>query len=159
MIWLRRMRGALGMGMVWAFAWAMGGLLIGLLSNVTPFLPWHLFFDVFDAPLPAMAMPGFFFGATFSMVLSIAGRGRKFTELSLLRFTAWGALGGLLLSLPFMLIVEPHGSTAAYSPMILRILIGAPMTLFSAVSAFGSLMLARLGERRNDFAAHHEAAG
>jgi hypothetical protein len=49
--------------------------------------------------LPALAVPGFVGGACFSVVLGIAGRRRRFEDLSLSRFAAWGALGGLLLSL------------------------------------------------------------
>ncbi|MDH4348941.1 MAG: hypothetical protein OEW17_09055, partial [Gemmatimonadota bacterium] len=97
--WQRRIRGAVGMGLTWALAWALVGLLIGVTSNLLPGLPWDAFFEVFDAPLPALAIPGFVGGALFSMVLGIAGRRRRFAELSLPRFAAWGAVGGLLLSL------------------------------------------------------------
>ena len=97
--WLRRIRGAVGMGLAWAAGWALVGVLIGVTSRLLPGLPWDSFFEVFDAPLPALAMPGFFGGALFSVVLGIAGRRRRFDELSLLRFGAWGAVGGLLLSL------------------------------------------------------------
>ena len=60
--WLKRIRGAIGMGLTWAVGWALTGLAIGVASIALPFLPWHLFFDVFDAPLPALAVPGFFGG-------------------------------------------------------------------------------------------------
>src|SRR5688500_1288583 len=96
---LRRIRGALGMGVTWAAGWALAGVLIGVTSRLLPGLPWDSFFEVFDAPLPALAIPGFIGGALFSTVLGIAGRRRRFDELSLPRFAAWGALGGLLLSL------------------------------------------------------------
>ena len=72
--WLRRIRGAVGMGLVWAVGWALAGLLIGVASMLLPGLPWDSFFQVFDAPLPALAIPGFFAGAFFSVVLGIAGR-------------------------------------------------------------------------------------
>src|SRR5262245_33226606 len=87
------------MGLTWAVGWALFGLLIGVTSKLLPGLPWHYFFDVFDAPLPALAVPGFVGGALYSVVLGIAGRNRRFNELSLPRVTAWGAIGGLLLSL------------------------------------------------------------
>src|SRR5262245_48105918 len=93
--WLRRIPGAIGMGLSWAAGWGITGLLIGAASM---FLP-DLQFEIFDAPLPALAVPGFFAGALFSIVLGIAGRRRRFEELSLPRFAAWGALGGVLLSL------------------------------------------------------------
>jgi len=97
--WQRRIRGAIGMGLTWAAGWALAGLLIGVTSTLLPGLPWDAFFEVFDAPLPALAIPGFCGGVLFSMVLGIAGRRRRFEELSLPRFAAWGAMGGVLLSL------------------------------------------------------------
>ncbi len=89
--WLRRIRGAVGMGLTWAVGWALFGVLIGIASLLLPGLPWDLFFEVFDAPLPALAVRGFVGGAFFSTVLGIAGRRRRFDELSLPRFAAWGA--------------------------------------------------------------------
>ena len=68
--WLKRARGALGMGLTWAVAWALFGLLIGVSSVLLPFLPWERFFDVFDAPLPALGVPGFVGGVIFSIVLA-----------------------------------------------------------------------------------------
>ena len=72
--WLRRLRGMVGMGVTWAVGWAIAGVLIGITSNLLPGLPWHYFFDVFDAPLPALAIPGFVGGVLYSIVLGIAGR-------------------------------------------------------------------------------------
>src|SRR5512139_1738757 len=97
--WLRRIRGAFGMGLTWAAGWALFGLLIGVTSVVLPDLPWDAFFAVFDAPLPALAVPGFVGGALFSVVLGIAARRRRFDQLSMPRFALWGAVGGVLLSL------------------------------------------------------------
>ena len=78
------------MGLTWGFGWAIAGVLIGVASILLPGLPWDAFFEVFDAPLPAFAIPGFFAGVFFSTVLAIAGRRRRFRELSLPRFAAWG---------------------------------------------------------------------
>jgi hypothetical protein len=64
--WLRRIRGAVGPGLIWAAGWALVGLLIGLTSMLVPGLPWDSLFAVFDAPLPALAVQGFFGGAIFS---------------------------------------------------------------------------------------------
>ena len=86
--WLRRIRGAIGMGLTWAAGWALVGLLIGVTSTLLPGLPWDAFFEVWDAPLPAFAVPGFFAGLFFSTVLGIAGRRHSFQQLSLPRFPA-----------------------------------------------------------------------
>lgn len=146
--WLRRIRGAVGMGLTWAAGWAVAGLLIGVASTLLPFLPWHYFFDVFDAPLPALAVPGFFGGMFFSLVLGIAGRGRRFRDLSLPRFAAWGAAGGLLLGLfPFALVAvglaSLHARTSAW-PLLAAVVV--PLTLLGAASASLTLLLARKAE-------------
>ena len=136
--WLRRIRGAVGMGLTWAVGWALVGVLIGLSWSLG--LPMGWFVEVFDAPLPALAIPGFFGGAVFSMVLGIAGRRHRFDELSLPRFGAWGAVGGLLLTVPIVTV-----STLSLIPAAVAIGIVA---LLSAGSATGSLMLARVAEDR-----------
>jgi hypothetical protein len=63
--WPGRIRGALGMGLTWAVAWALYGVLIGVASRVLPGLPWNSLFEIFDAPLPALAIPGFIGGVLF----------------------------------------------------------------------------------------------
>jgi hypothetical protein len=145
--WLRRIRGTVGMGLTWAVGWALFGLLIGVASILLPGLPWDVFFSVFDAPLPALAVPGFVGGALFSLVLGIAGRRRRFDELSLPRFAAWGALGGLLLSLvPAAMVIV--GLATLRPDLALwpsTAMIAVPLTLLGAASAAGSLLLARRG--------------
>ena len=147
--WLRRARGAIGMGLTWAFGWAVAGLLIGVASVLLPGLPWDGFFQVFDAPLPALAVPGFFAGVFFSVVLGIAGRRRRFRELSLPRFAAWGALGGLLLTaFPFALVAVGLASREGSHIGTWQILaaITGPFVLLSALSASVTLAVARAAE-------------
>lgn len=150
--WLRRLRGAVGMGLIWAAGWALVGVLIGVTSKVLPGLPfWDSFFDVFDAPLPALAIPGFVGGVLFAVVLGTAGRRRRFEELSLPRFAAWGAVGGLLLSLvPAALVAVGLASLERPDLGLWQItaVISAPLILLSAVSASVSLLLARRAESR-----------
>ena len=151
--WMRRLRGALGMGLTWAVLWAVCGVLIGVTSVLLPALPfWKPFFEVFDAPLPALAVPGFFGGALFSIVLGVAGRHRRFDELSLPRFTALGALGGLMLSLlPAAMVAVGLANMDAERGIglwQLTSMISGPLILLSANSASASLMLARKAERQ-----------
>lgn len=152
--WLRRIRGAVGMGLTWAVEWALFGILIGVASKLFPFLPWwDAFFKIFDAPLPAFAIPGFIGGIIFSVVLGVAGRRRRFHELSLPKFTAWGAVGGLLLSLvPAAMVFVGFAEINPGYPGVwqLTAFISTPLTLMSAASAAGSLKLAQMGERRED---------
>lgn len=150
--WLRRIRGAIGMGITWGVAWAITGIGIGVASLITPFLPWDVFFHYFDAPLPALAVPGFIGGLFYSVVLGVAGRHRRFEELSLPRTALWGALGGLLLALfpSFMVLVglaslgRPDASLA-----VLTAIFGVPFMVLGAASATGTLILARRSERQS----------
>jgi hypothetical protein len=148
--WLRRIRGAVGMGLTWAVGWPLGGVLIGMGSILLPGLPWEAFFEVFDAPLPALAGPGFLGGVIFSSILGIAGRHRRFDELSLARVAAWGALGGLLLGLlpSTMVLLGLATSTGKFSLGMIAAMLVVPTTLLAAVSASGSLALARMSEDR-----------
>lgn len=148
---LKRIRGALGMGVTWAVGWSLAGVSIGVTSLLLPGLPWAAFFEVFDAPLPALAVPGFFAGLFFSTVLGIAGRGRRFHELSLARFAAWGVLGGLLLTaFPFALVAVGMASREGSDIGTWQLLgaVTGPFVLLSALSAVITLILARIAKRR-----------
>ena len=149
--WLRRIRGAIGMGLTWAAGWAVAGVLIGVTSVLLPGLPWDSFFEVFDAPLPALAVPGFFGGAFFSIVLGIAARRRKFDELSVPRFALWGALGGVMLSLlPNAMVAVGLASFDKEGVDLWRstAVVAGPFIVLSAVSASVSLLLARRAKNR-----------
>jgi hypothetical protein len=149
--WLRRTRGAVGMGLTWAAGWAVAGILIGVSSVLLPALPWDAFFDVFDAPLPTLAIPGFVGGALFSVVLGIAARHRRFDELSLPRFAAWGAVGGLLLSFVPLALAGVDLLSGSDPSALVRatVVISGPFTILSALSATASLLLARRAQDRH----------
>ncbi len=136
--WLRRTRGAVGMGLTWAAAW---GLVVGMLIEL--FVDPHG--EIADIWPAVLGIPAFFGGVFFSLVLGVAARGRRFDELSLARFAAWGALAGLLVGvLPFVL-GSPERNTPAWR---LAVVIIVPITLLSAVSAAGSLAIARRAEKQ-----------
>ena len=133
---LRRLRGTIGMGLTWALGWAVTGLLIGVTSVLLPNLPWwEGFFRVFDAPLPALAIPGFVAGAAFSVVLGIAGREKRFDELSLPGMTALGSVGGLAFGVAIAAIGFPAGAIVFLATL-------------SAATAAATLLVARRGEQR-----------
>ena len=142
--WLGRIRGAIGMGLTWALGWAIAGVLIGVSSRLLPFLPWDRFFEVFDAPLPALAVPGFFAGVFLSLVLGVGARRRRFHELSVPLFAALGAAGGLLLSLfPVALVAGGLASLNEGSRLWTAIaVVSGPFVLLSAASAAATLILA-----------------
>ena len=134
--WLRRIRAAVVMGLIWAVGWAVvgGAVMEGIVD------PHGKIRDMWPQTL---AIPGFLCGAIFSVVLGIAASGRRFEELSLSRFGALGAVAGLLLG----------GLAAATGPASLPLwlraaVVLAPLTILSAASATASLAVARLAERR-----------
>ena len=132
--WLRRIRGTVGMGLTWAAGWALVGVLMELITGFLPGLDGALV-DVWVG----LAYPGFFGGAAFSVVLGIAAGSRRFDEMSLPRFARWGALGGLLVSVPIM-------TASGFTP--LSLVAASIVTLLCAGSAAGSLALARMAEER-----------
>jgi len=127
--WLRRIRGALGMGLAWAMAWFTAGMV--LLLIVGP--------EAADVPFPlGFGLLGFLAGATFSGVLGIVGGRRTFDQMSIPRFAGWGAGGGLLFAVIFVLAAGLGGSVL--------LVLGPVFALSSAASAAGSLALARKAE-------------
>jgi len=127
--WMRRIRGAFGMGLTWALAWFAAGM--ALLLVIGP--------DAADVPFPlGFGLLGFFAGATFSGVLGLVDGRRRFDQLSIPRFAGWGAVGGLLFSGIFVLVAGLGGNV---------LLVLAPVfALSSAACAAGSLALARKAE-------------
>ena len=142
MNWLRRIRGALGMGLTWAVVgFAIGGV-IEVIHNIWP-TPLGSAFDIWPMVL---AFPGFFGGVGFSVVLGIVGRNRRFSELSMPLFALSGAAGGVLVSLAPALLqaVGIAPPTAPVWEMFLWLL--GPSVVAGAGAASGTLALARMSE-------------
>jgi uncharacterized membrane protein YjfL (UPF0719 family) len=142
--WRRRVRGALGLALTWAVGGAFLGFAIEMVHNVWP-NPLGSLVDIWPA---ALGYPAFFGGLAFSAVLGIAARRRRFDELSLPKFAAWGAVGGLLVSLiPAAMVTVGLASLNVPVWQITAALAG-PLILGTAVAAAGSLALARMAEDR-----------
>ncbi len=130
--WLRRIRGAIGMGLTWAIAWFGAGLILLLVVG----------FGAADVPFPlGFGLLGFLAGVMFSGVLAIVEGRRRFDQMSLPRFAAWGGIGGLLLSGIFVLAAALGGEAL--------LVLGPVFALAGAGSAAGSLALARMAEDRD----------
>ncbi len=135
--WLRRIRAAVTMGLLWAVPWAIVAVLIGWVVDPDGSMDemWFLI----------GAYPGFLGGVLFSIVLAIAERRRNLSEISIRRFGAWGAVAGLAIGvLPFMLGTPSADIDVA---RLATVVIGS-FTVMSAASAAGSLALARRGQAR-----------
>ena len=123
--WLRRIRGAIGMGFTWAVAWSLAGL-----------VPRWLFGFNTDVPFPLVfGMLGFIAGVIFSGLLMLTEGRRGFDQLTLPRFAAWGAVGGVLLS-----AIWTRVASLGFADVLA---IAPTFAVACAVSASGSLALAR----------------
>ena len=146
--WLKRVRGAVGMGLTWAAAWSVAGPVIMIVGAVvTGDRLVSSLVDLFFT----FGMMGLVGGAAFSLVLGITEGRRRFDQMSLPRFAALGAVGGLLLS---MLVFAGSGQVELDDLMI----IGVILPLMGAGSAAGSLALARCADDRELLEAGEEAA-
>jgi FtsH-binding integral membrane protein len=138
--WIKRIRAAIGMGLTWAAAWFGAGMLLLLVVG----------FDAADVPFPLFfGLLGFLAGATFSGILGILGRRRRFDEMSLGRFAGLGALGGLIVSGIVSLAAGPGADFLT---------VGLVFALAGAISAAGTLVLARRAEQPKSLSFDAEAA-
>ena len=123
--WLRRIRGAIGMGLAWGAAWSGAGIVLAVVTRFKADAPFPLVFGVL----------GFAAGVIFSTFLALTEGRRRFDQMSLGRFAASGAFGGLLLSALFARAASlGWGDVLAIAPTF---------ALASAVCASGSLAVAR----------------
>ncbi len=137
--WLKRIRGALGMGLTWAAVWAGVGALIPLVSGLFSVGGFAVVLFGEFVMVATYGMLGFVGGAAFSVVLGITEGRRRFDEMSLPRFAGWGAVGGLLLSVLTVAMGIAMGGAITLGNWIFM----GTMPLLAAGSAAGSLALAR----------------
>lgn len=138
--WMRRLRGALGMGLTWGFTWFGAGMvmMLGLLLTTGS--------TGADVPYPiGFGVLGFIAGVTFSGVLGLAEGRRRFDQMSLPRFAGWGAIGGFLFSVAFVLAVSLSEGATFLSNLVV---LGPVLAGAGAACASGALALARRAEDR-----------
>ena len=127
--WLRRIRGAIGMGLAWGAAWAAAGFVLAVATRFQADAPFPLVFGVL----------GFFAGIMFSAFLVLTEGRRSFDQMSLPRFATWGAIGGLLLSAIFA-----RAASLAWGDVLV---VAPTFALASAACASASLAVARRAVR------------
>jgi hypothetical protein len=126
--WMKRIRAAIALGLTWGAAWFGAGMLLLLVVGL----------DAADVPFPLFfGLLGFLSGAAFSGLLGVLGRRRRFDEMSLPGFAAWGALGGLVVCGIVALTAGPGADL---------LVAGTVFALAGAISAAGTLVLARRAE-------------
>ncbi|HEX5970500.1 MAG TPA: hypothetical protein VFY85_01155 [Gemmatimonadaceae bacterium] len=137
---LRRVRGAIGMGLTWALAWGGAGVVMAVITGFTADVPFPLFF----------ALLGFIAGVIFSAVLALTAGRRSFDQMSLPRFATWGAVGGIVMSAFFA-----RAASLEWGDLLM---VGATFAIASALCATGSLALARRATRGELPDVRHDSA-
>ncbi len=94
-------------------------------------------------------------GVTFSGVVGLIEGRRRFDQMSLPRFAAWGAAGGFLLSVVFVSVVAAVEDPAFLGNLFV---LGPVFAAAGAGSAAGALALARRAEDQQLLEASHDVA-
>jgi hypothetical protein len=128
--WLRRIRGAIGMGLTWGAAWGGAGFVLAVVTRFRADAPFPLLFGVL----------GFIAGVIFSALLGLIEGGRSLDQMSLPRFAGWGTVGGLLLSALFA-----RAASLGWGDVLV---VAPTFAVACAVCASGSLAIARRAVRR-----------
>jgi hypothetical protein len=160
--WLKLIRGAVGMGLTWAGLWSAVGALVAVSTRPNlPGLPTRL--DWIFGFAAQFAVLGFVGGIGFSTVLGVIEGRRRFDQMSLARFAAWGALGGLA--------IWAARGTIGYSVMGFLNAVGVPalnwsyglsggiIVMLGAGCSAGSLLLARRVDDREFLESGERVAG
>ena len=137
--WLRRIRGAIGMGLTWAAGWAPVGAITGWGTALFLGFPLGVVTTNYAVTFAVLGLIG---GTVFSTVLSLTEGGRSFNQLSLPRFLAWGAIGGFLLGG----LAVTAGLLGAGLTTLGAVMVGAS-TVLGAGSAASTLAIARAAPR------------
>ncbi len=144
--WLKGIDGAVGMGLIWA----VGGGIVAPLSDVfdAVFLGGATGSILWDSLLGAFF--GFIGGGVFSVALAIAGRRRRFDEMSLPRFAALGALAPSLIIVALAARWWVIGGIGGFGVLFIPSTLGfaTVLALMGAGYAAGTLALARKAEDR-----------
>jgi hypothetical protein len=142
--WLRRIRGAFGLGLAWGLTGFLAGMAIELVHNIWP-NPLGSMVDIWPATL---GFPGFVGGVAFSAVLGLVSRKGRFDELSIPRFAIWGAAGGLIVSLVPATMASIGLATPNVPLWQITLGLAGPFVSGGAIAASGTLAIARLSDDR-----------
>jgi hypothetical protein len=140
--WLRRLRGALGIGTLWGVTGVVVGKVAGLLVSVFTGLPLPSTVISFGV---GVGLLGFGLGTAFAVVLTTLARERTADELTPARAAGWGALAGAGLALLVGVTAVPL-LVPGISALGLLALIGSATVTYGALTAglaAGTVALAR----------------
>jgi hypothetical protein len=159
--WLRTIRGVLGMGVTWAIGWGAAGALFGAVFYPTTMdLPLGPAEAAYRAAMSFGSL-GFIAGGLFSVGVRIADGRRRFDQLAIPRFAAWGAVGGCMLGGLLILLLGRLPPSEFLPGEFLTIASWTTMvsTLLGAASAAGTLAIARRSDDHSLLEASEEVGG
>lgn len=160
--WLRRLRGAIGVGISWGVVWGLAGGALEAIFGLPPGTPGAgVVLYEFARGFMAFSMIGFVGSSVFSVALGLGGRRRSFAEMSLPRFGRWGGLAGLAVGVLLYspLLLAPTGRFTLAEGILRAALAIGVTTALGAGAAAGSLALARVSDDRELLSAAEEVAG
>jgi len=130
---LRRLRGIIGMGLLWAVGSVAFFLGLAALQGGG----WGGWVGILYL-IPMSAGFGFIAGCAFAGILSMTERHRRLEDLSLRRVALWGAIGGCLVTGAFNLV---SSGTVFWESLLM-------MSLLTAGLSSGSVALAKRADRK-----------
>ncbi len=141
----RRLRGLLGVVVLWILAWTLFALVETTLSVLylrSMGAPLDLLLGLYPQVARRAAGFGLVAGLLFAAVLALRGRHlRTVDALSPRRAALWGAAAGLVLALPMLAVSLATGTLGVwYSGVLIKLAIGAAV---GAGTAGGAVALAR----------------
>lgn len=151
MIW-HRIRGVLGISIVWAFAWLPLAVGLGLyrywrdapILHALPRTLGHFLSHMANAVGLGM-LAGAVSGAIFAVILALAERNRTLSDLSIRRLAIWGGIGASLVPAAFLTLEAfwfTHGNWWSGATVFLAV-----AAALGAASAAATLKLASRGSQ------------
>lgn len=141
--WLRRLRGALGIGAVWGAAGSIVGALGAVAGNL--FVGTPLLASMIDFGLGA-GFAGFLLGTGFAGILTLVERRRTLEELSATRAGLWGAVAGAVVPAGVLILNSAMGWNPAIPlQQLFPVVLGASTAyaLLTGVLAAGTVSIAK----------------
>lgn len=139
---LRKVRGVIGNGLLWAGAWIVGKVSVlgagALLSGLG--IPWSLL----PAVIASAAVTGFMNGVLFSAVFAVVNRRRSLAEIPPFRTGLLGLTVGAVLPVVQVATAAALGLAIPASAIAFGLVVGGGLGTATAV---GSLRLAQSAER------------
>ena len=149
---LNKLRGALGIALTWAVAWAVAGVALVAVIYVSAD-PWPdalPFWEFARSSVFRFGLYGLMSGALFSGALATIHRRRTLGELKPAWVGLWGGLAGFLISIGVLGVAFATGGIPSSPEPVRAIALGASTIIYGgigAATAVGTIMLAQKGAR------------